>query len=290
MTSARVSVVVPCYNSERYVAHTLRSILSQTHEDIEVIVVDDGSTDATPAIVQELSDERVIYHRKENSGVSEARNLGLSRASGAFVSFVDSDDLLPPDFLELRIGFLDSHPDFQGCCGAIKLIDKDGGSLPGEFQGAKDVEDVLLFRPSTMACPSNYLFRTSSLRRWGASFNSRLSSTADRYFLLDVLKHGRIGYLERGGALKYRQLSGSMSHEVSSRMVSDQAAFLRELWRGDHIGREYRSEFLGRFYYRMAAYSRSLGNWTGMLYYLIRSVTSSPMVFFELASKQGSRG
>ena len=290
MTNTRVSVVVPCYNSERYIAQTLASILSQTHQNIEVIVVDDGSTDATPAIVKGLEDERVTYLLKENSGVSEARNLGLSHAGGGFVAFVDSDDLLPPDFLELRVGFLGAHPGFQGCCGAVTLIDEDGESLPGEFKGAKDVEDVLLFRPSTMACPSNYLFRTSSLRQWGASFNSRLSSTADRYFLLDVLKHGRIGYLERGGALKYRHLSGSMSHEVSSKLVSDQAAFLRELWRGDHIGREYRSEFLGRFYYRMAAYSRSLGNWTGMLYYLIRSVTSSPVVFFELASKQGNRG
>ena len=287
MTTAKVSVVVPCYNSGRHIAQTLDSILSQTHEDIEVIVVDDGSTDATPAIVQGLPDERIHYVRKENSGVSEARNLGLSKAGGSFVAFVDSDDLLTSDFLELRVRFLDSHTDFQGCCGAVSLIDEDGQSLPGEFQGAQDVEDVLLFRPFTITCPSNYLFRRNLLRQWGARFNSRLSSTADRYFLLDVLKRGRIGYVDRGGALIYRYCSGSMSHEVSPGMVADQATFLRELWRGEHIRREFRREFLARFYYRMAAYSKCLGKRTGTLYYGMRSVTSSPMVFYELFSKRG---
>ena len=215
MTTTKVSVVVPCYNGERFIAQTLESILSQTHENIEIIVVDDGSTDATPAIVQGVPDERVRYLRQENAGVSEARNLGLSKAGGRLVAFVDSDDLLTPDFLESRIGFLDSHPGFQGCCGAVTLIDEDGTSLPGEYKGAQDVEDVLLFRPSTITCPSNYVFRTSLLKQWDARFNSRLSSTADRYFLLDVLKHGKIGYVERGGALIYRYCSSSMSHDVS---------------------------------------------------------------------------
>ena len=202
------------------------------------------------------------------------------------MAFVDSDDLLTPDFLESRIGFLDSHPGFQGCCGAVTLIDEDGTSLPGEYKGAQDVEDVLLFRPSTITCPSNYVFRTSLLKQWDARFNSRLSSTADRYFLLDVLKHGKIGYVERGEALIYRYCSSSMSHDVSPQMVADQAVFLRELWRGDHIGRAVRAEFLARFYYRMAAYSKRLGRWAAMLYYVIRSVTSNPVVFYELSSKR----
>ena len=287
MTTTRVSVVVPCYNGERYIAQTLEAILSQTHEDIEVIVVDDGSTDATSEIVQGLADERISYLWKENSGVSKARNLGLSKADGGFVAFGDSDDLLPSDFLQLRIDFLDSHPGFQGCCGAVTLIDEDGKSLPGEFQGAQGVEDILLYRSLTITCPSNYLFRTNLLRQWGARFNSRLSSTADRYFLLDVLKYGRIGYVDRGGALIYRYCSGSMSHEVSPGMVADHATFLRELWRGDHISREFRGEFLARFYYRMAAYSKRLGRWIGTLYYVMRSVTSNPVVFYELLSKRG---
>ena len=286
MTTTKVSVVVPCYNGERFIAQTLESILSQTHENIEIIVVDDGSTDATPAIVQGVPDERVRYLRQENADVSKARNSGLSKAGGRLVVFIDSDDLLTPDFLESRIGFLDSHPEFQGCCGAVTLIDEDGTSLPGEYRGAQDVEDVLFFRPSTITCPSNYVFRTSLLKQWDARFNSRLSSTADRYFLLDVLKHGKIGYVERGGALIYRYCSSSMSHDVSPQMVADQAVFLRELWRGDHIGREFRAEFLARFYYRMAAYSKRLGRWAAMLYYAIRSVTSNPVVFYELSSKR----
>lgn len=78
-----------------------------------------------------------------------------------------------------------------------------------------------------------------------------------------------------------------MSHEVSPQMVADQAVFLRELWRGDRLGREFRAKFLARFYYRMAAYSKHLGRWAAMLYYVVRSVTSNSVVFYELSSKRG---
>lgn len=103
MTAPDVSIVIPVYNAARHLGETLDSILGQTGTSIEVICVDDGSTDDGPAILQayEKRDPRVRVLRQTNSGSSQARNLGLSRASGSWICFVDADDLMAPDALSL---------------------------------------------------------------------------------------------------------------------------------------------------------------------------------------------
>ena len=105
MTSPLVSVIVPVYNTERYLERCLESIASQTYTDLEVIIVDDGSTDRSPEICQHYValDSRFTYHRQENQGVSAARNAGLDRATGQYVSIVDSDDWLEPDLYAVAL-------------------------------------------------------------------------------------------------------------------------------------------------------------------------------------------
>jgi len=97
-----VSVVVPVYNTEEYVAECVRSILGQSHSNIELILVDDGFTDGSLRICEEfaLSDSRVRVKSQPNSGVSAARNNGLADARGQYVCFVDSDDAIRPDYVE----------------------------------------------------------------------------------------------------------------------------------------------------------------------------------------------
>src|SRR5436190_9496549 len=92
MNSSLISCIVPVFNGDRYLAETLDSILAQTHRPIEIIVVDDGSTDGTSAIAAEYG-EKIRYIRQENSGVASARNLGLQSARGDFIAFLDADDL-----------------------------------------------------------------------------------------------------------------------------------------------------------------------------------------------------
>ena len=96
----KVSVIMPAYNSEKYIERSVKSVLSQTHEDLELIVVDDGSTDRTPAILHRLSigEPRLRYLRTENHGPAEARNAALAIVSedADFVTFIDADDELLP--------------------------------------------------------------------------------------------------------------------------------------------------------------------------------------------------
>lgn len=97
----RISVIIPVYNTERYIRQCLDSVVTQTESDIEIILIDDGSTDASPAICDEYAsiDDRVRVIHKKNGGVSAARNAGIREAKGKFVTFVDSDDYLESDAL-----------------------------------------------------------------------------------------------------------------------------------------------------------------------------------------------
>lgn len=100
---------MPAYNSEVYIRESIDSVLAQSFSDFELIVVDDGSTDATAAIVESYTDSRIRLIRQPNQGVSVARNTGLEAARGSFISFLDSDDLYYPDFLKTLYYLMQSN-------------------------------------------------------------------------------------------------------------------------------------------------------------------------------------
>ena len=106
-----VSVIVPTFNYGRYLNEAVESILAQGARDLEVIVVDDGSTDDTAAVLARITDHRVRAVRKQNGGVAAARNAGLDLARGRFVAFLDADDRWKPDKLERQLALLDSEPE-----------------------------------------------------------------------------------------------------------------------------------------------------------------------------------
>lgn len=106
-----VSVVIPVCNAEKQLEHTIKSVLSQTFSDFELILVDDGSTDRSPAICDEWKkrDDRIRVIHKENGGVSSARNVGIANSQGKYITFCDSDDYLSPDYLDTLIKTAAEH-------------------------------------------------------------------------------------------------------------------------------------------------------------------------------------
>lgn len=97
----KISIIVPCYNVEKYVKKCIESLLNQSFQDIQIIVVDDGSKDSTSSIVKSFDDPRIEYYYKENGGLSDARNFGLNYAKGEYVAFVDGDDWVEPEMYRL---------------------------------------------------------------------------------------------------------------------------------------------------------------------------------------------
>ncbi len=110
MQEVRVSVIMPAYNRETYIRESIDSVLAQTFTDFELIVVDDGSTDTTAAIVDSYTDNRIrLIRQPENQGASVARNTGLDAARGQFITFLDSDDLYYPEFLKVAFQLIQSN-------------------------------------------------------------------------------------------------------------------------------------------------------------------------------------
>lgn len=125
---ARVSVLIPVFNGERYLAEALDSVLTQTIRDIEVVVVDDGSTDTTPRILAGYasSDDRVVVHRQANRGHGEALNAGLGLCRAPLVARLDADDVAEPHRLASQARFLDRNPTVAVVGGGLRFIDDAG--------------------------------------------------------------------------------------------------------------------------------------------------------------------
>jgi len=118
-----VSVVIPTHDRGRVVVEAIESALAQTHPPLEVIVVDDGSTDDTAERVGRLRDARVRYLRRPHAGVSAARNAGIAAATGDLVAFLDSDDLWKPDKVEAEIAALARYPSAGGVFSDLEKVD-----------------------------------------------------------------------------------------------------------------------------------------------------------------------
>ncbi len=109
MIEPLISVIIPVYNGERYLNSTLKSVFNQDYDSIEVIVVDDGSTDQSAVIAKSYKDIQYLY--QSNQGPSVARNTGIKKANGEFVAFIDADDLWLEKKLSLQVNYLQKHPD-----------------------------------------------------------------------------------------------------------------------------------------------------------------------------------
>src|SRR5581483_1255956 len=117
-----VSIIVPAYNAEPYLAETLDSALTQTYPNIEIIVVNDGSKDGTAEIGRRYAARhpgKIFYFEQANAGVSAARKNAIERSRGEYITFVDADDLLLPQKAERQVAYLEAHPECDACYSEI---------------------------------------------------------------------------------------------------------------------------------------------------------------------------
>src|SRR5258706_10307921 len=127
-----ITVIVPAYNVAEYILPCLASVVSQTHANWTCIVVDDGSTDGTAALVDALEDPRIRLVRQANAGVSNARNNGLALATGEYVMFLNGDDLLHPGALDRLLAALAARPDAVASFGTFLKILSSGAPYPDQ--------------------------------------------------------------------------------------------------------------------------------------------------------------
>ena len=213
------SVIMPVYNHAQWVAQAIESVLEQTVGDWELIVVDDGSTDGTPRVLQEFAarDRRITVLRQDNAGPSAARNVALARATGAWLTYLDSDDLWLPDALAHYRQYIESHPEATFLYGFRHRLTEDGAvvELPGEFQdrptGARELFDRM-YLSHLCVC-----YRRELIDQAGA-YNPALHGCEDYELYLRMSRYCRFEPIGKATGLRRRH-EGNLSTQTGfSRM------------------------------------------------------------------------
>jgi glycosyltransferase involved in cell wall biosynthesis len=160
--AADVAVVIPTYNHARFLGEAIESVLAQTHQANEIIVVDDGSTDDPAAVVVQFPTVRLI--RQENRGLSAARNTGLSNCKANYVVFLDADDRLLPSALESGLAYIATRPDCAFVYGGHRRVSDDGIPLEADIINQLEGDAHLAFaRKNPVGPPATALYRHDCL-------------------------------------------------------------------------------------------------------------------------------
>ncbi len=276
--SGRISVIIPTYNSGPWVAEAVASVLGQTRPAFEVLVVDDGSTDDTPERMAAFGPP-VRYVRKENGGVSSARNRGMAEATGDAIAFLDADDVWHPRKLELQSRTLDAHPEL-GLVGT-HLYDWPGTHPDPEGLGHQTPEtihlDDLIVRNSLVT--STVLARTPILRAAG-DFDLNLRGPEDHDFWIRVAKIARVANLP-AALTGYRSATPGSLSKNAERMEAGMFAILAKLEAGGAFaGRPLlRRKAWGYFRYSCGFMRYRAGAMRPAVGHLVRSLAGYPLPY-----------
>ena len=189
--ASKVSIIIPAYNAEKYLRECLESIRVQSYNNIEVLVIDDGSKDSTGKICDEYSniDRRFFPIHQQNAGVSVARNNALTKATGEWVLFIDSDDWIEADYVQNYVKHIKDDIDLiYG--GYVSFGGNRMGMDKVEFQEASYSKCTLsdsLPLLMTYCTPWGKMFRLSKIKEYGMCFDKRLSLSEDRLFLYEFI-------------------------------------------------------------------------------------------------------
>lgn len=190
--SNHVSVIIPCYNAEQSIVGTLLSVLLQNHQNFEVIVVDDGSTDDSVAAIEKIMEsasngDKIKLIRQANQGVSVARNQGVLHSTGNYIAFLDADDLWHHEKLSTHLHYMNTHPQVGISFACVQFMDSEGkllqrtSSLP---LGKQDAAALFAENPTTT---TSNLFVRRSVFNLVSGFDESMQFAEDQEFLIRVL-------------------------------------------------------------------------------------------------------
>jgi glycosyltransferase involved in cell wall biosynthesis len=212
-----VSVIIPCYNQARFLGEAIASAQRQTHSPVEVIVVDDGSSDDTASVA--TAHPEVRYIRQRNRGAAAARTAGLHESRGEFLIFLDADDRLLSDAAAIGLEALRAHPDWAFATGHVRLIAQDGApeGIPPQDH-ANGNQYVALLRSNYIWTPGVILYRRSTLASIG-SFDPAARASADYELNIRIARRAPIG-CHHHVVLEYRRHGGNMSADAGEMLRS----------------------------------------------------------------------
>ena len=220
-----VSIVIPIYNSENYIADTILSCINQFYNNIEIILVNDGSTDNSEKEVLKFNDIRILYFKIENCGACEARNFGISKANGQLLQFLDHDDLLEPNKISNQIEYFNQYGEdyvYSGIMGSvsgnIKTIDEGYEVYQKDFSPQQYFEVKLI--EFGKAITTGAWLVSAKLVRSTHGWDSRAGLNDDgEYFMRIILNSKGIIFCEKAVFYFRRDVPNSLSKQFNSKEV-----------------------------------------------------------------------
>ncbi len=287
MSSPRVSVIIPAYNAATWLAGTIRSVLGQEEQDLEVIVVNDGSTDDTAQVAALSGDPRVFVINKVNAGVSAARNTGIEKATGRYITFLDADDAMQERNLSLKTAALEAHG-VEWVFGDLRLCD-EALHPTGAIDHATDgdvVRTILMGNGVAVPAACSNLLALRSCFTHDIRFDEELSNAADQHIV--VLLAIRHRYKRLPLALTdYRVLPGSMSRNIALYEKDHLLLFKKFRALGLLEDMALRRKCMAHAYWAIGgSWWVNAGDRKRALPYLLRAVTMRPaLVWHKIADR-----
>jgi glycosyltransferase involved in cell wall biosynthesis len=282
-----VSVIIPAFNAEAYIRRTIDSVLGQTYKRIEVLVVDDGSTDGTAEIVESIAEKdiRIILLRKQNSGVADARNLAIQEARGEYIANIDADDIWYPENIEKQVEQMLIAGPRVGVVYAWSVVIGEDDLLTGDFLSSHVEGEVfrrLVYR-YFVGNASASLIRRSCFDKVGvynAEFKKLNAQGCEDWDLhLRIAECYRFRVLPRF-LIQYRQKAGSMSAEFRG-MARSHALVLKDVSRRHpEIHPKIYRWSLSCFHMRLAVLSARFGDYRSALSWIHKAVAMDPVMSF----------
>lgn len=216
MDQPLTSVVIPCYNAGRFLADAIESVLRQTHPALQIIVVNDGSTDDTAAVARKYHGVRYVEQR--NQGVAVARNAGLRECRGDYVIFLDADDRLLPHAVATGIEWLSRHPDWAFVTGHVQVIRQDGSVFVPAQSHRGGNSYLALLRSNYIWTPGAVMYRRSVFDSVGG-YEASAGGSADYDLNIRIARRFPIG-CHHQVILEYRQHGNNMSADCGYMLQS----------------------------------------------------------------------
>ena len=187
MLSPKISVLMPLYNGESHITDAIDSILSQTFKDFELVIINDGSTDSSRALVKSYNDRRIhLIDNQENLGLSASLNLGLNESCGQYIARMDCDDISLPNRLEVQFNFMENNPEITTCGSWVKTIGHRSGQIWNYPMTPDEVKCQLLFE-----CPLAHptvIFRAKDIRDSHSYYDESYQYSEDYEFWIRLSK------------------------------------------------------------------------------------------------------
>jgi teichuronic acid biosynthesis glycosyltransferase TuaG len=211
----RISIIMPAYNAVQYIKEAIQSVVDQTYQDWELLVINDGSTDQTLEVIQQFDDERIlVYTQEKNQGVSAARNVGLEQAKGEFICFLDADDVFPPNSLQSRLNVFLQNPNISFVDGKVEfrkgsLFQITKTYMP-QLADTNPLEDLVKLSGKCFVGQTWMIRNKANLPR----FSKNMTHGEDLLFYVEcALKGGLYSYTDEV-VLYYRQSANSAMRNI----------------------------------------------------------------------------